>query len=271
LSEAFIAGLDDPTQFDGDWNELIASIQRLRLSRLPLKSTPVPLFVPAPGPLAEPELWRSESAVVTLARTADGFLTAVKTAVSSIARQLTELEAAIHRDLNHPLIIAFRQFHPESASIVTEIAGNWALSRHLRPNKGDAGLRGPNRIARNAVGMAFALEYLHSRGIVHRDLRPQKVLLDFDWNVRITGFGRSFSPTVAEIPSPKTDEFPKFLSRDWRDVAPECFENESCLKSEVFSFGMILYEVIVGEPVLPPELGRMHVVAKVFAHRDLER
>jgi TPR repeat protein len=241
LAEVFIHALDDPAQFDPACSPLIASIERLKSSRLPQTPTLPPAVPRANGT----ELWRDESAVVRLGPTAT---TAVKTATHEDAVREIEREAAIHRVLKHPLVIAFREFNRESESIVTELAANGALSDHLPSANGDSVLRGANRIARIAVGIVFGMRYLHDRGVVHRDLRPEKVLLDWDWNVRIAGFGRSISPEVPDIPD---SEFPTFMSRDWRYSAPECFANQPCLKSDVFSFAMILYELIVGEAGLP--------------------
>jgi sterile alpha motif and leucine zipper-containing kinase AZK len=57
----------------------------------------------------------------------------------------------------------------------------------------------------------------------------------------------------------------KFPSGDWRYVAPECFDTGACLRSDVFSFGLILYELIVGQPAFSvnlakPEIARMLIV-----------
>jgi TPR repeat protein len=254
LAKAVIACLDDRRQFDAGCDELIASIQRLKLSRLP----PTPELEPAVEQLDGTELWRSESAVVRLARATDGSLTAVKTA----AEGLIEREAAIHRELNHPLIIAFREFNRGSGSIVTEFAGNRRLSAHLPPATGDAALRGPNKIGRIVIGIAFAMRYLHSCGVIHRDLTPDKVLLDWDWNVRIADFGHSGSQTVPYNAS-QNEAFEKDPSRDWRYTAPECFVNDPCFKSDVFSFGMILYELLVGIAVFPKDCTRRFILKMV--------
>jgi serine/threonine protein kinase len=206
---------------------------------------------------------------VRLARATDGSLIAVNTAAVAVAVAITdeliEREAAIHRELNHPLILAFRDFHRESRSIITEFAGNGTLRAHLPPGKGDAALRGQNRIARIVIGIAFAMRYLHSRGIIHRGLTPDKVLLDWDWNVRIADFGHSSSQTIPDIPShfDQFDQFEKDPSRDWRYTAPECFANDPRFKSDVFSFGMILHEIIVGMPGFAKERPRRFILKKV--------
>jgi serine/threonine protein kinase len=82
---------------------------------------------------------------------------------------------------------------------VTEFAGNGSLANHLSP--AEYPLSGANRITRIIVGIALAMRFLHSRGFIHFDLKPDNILLDWDWNVRIADFGQSISLNNHEIPS----------------------------------------------------------------------
>lgn len=42
-----------------------------------------------------------------------------------------------------------------------------------------------------AEQIANAMNYLHSKGILHLDLKPQNILLSYDYNIKITDFGES--------------------------------------------------------------------------------
>jgi serine/threonine protein kinase len=87
-------------------------------------------------------------------------------------------------------------------------------------------LSGANRITRIIVGIALAMRFLHSRGFIHFDLKPDNILLDWDWNVRIADFGQSISLNNPEIPSlihPKAID--GGLLFDSHYFAPECYNN----------------------------------------------
>jgi serine/threonine protein kinase len=90
------------------------------------------------------------------------------------------------------------------------------------------------------------MRYIHSQGVIHHNLTPDNILLDWDWNVRIANFGRSI-PSITDAPV-MTSEVPP---GDPRYVAPECYENIIATENDIFSFGLILYEIIVGNPVFP--------------------
>jgi serine/threonine protein kinase len=238
-----------------DSRDLIASLKRLKSTRTAAR--------PAIRRLDESEIGHSLSTLVTLAISPTGALAAVKTPIDPRGAALIQREHNVHRTLNHPLVIGFREFLPRHLpKIVTEFAGNGSLAGHLPVAMRDrqSGRRGPNRIARIIVGMVLAMRYIHSCGVVHRDLKPANVLLDWDWNVRIADFGHSTLRGTLEPPSLLNSvNSLKGVSVDWHYLAPECYENESGPKCDVFSFGLILYELVVGREVFPKEWPQLRV------------
>jgi serine/threonine protein kinase len=117
------------------------------------------------------------------------------------------------------------------------------------------------------AGIVLALRFLHSQNVVHRDLTPENILIDFDWNVRICDFGCSVSPVYPQPVLPMD----RIQSQLWRTIdcrygAPECCRNMIVPASEtpqadVFSFGSILYELIIGRPIFPKDVRPYTVVA----------
>jgi serine/threonine protein kinase len=130
---------------------------------------------------------------VTLAIDSKSNVVAVKTAKSADSAGPIRLEAAVLETAKHPLVLGLRDPISKTrngrASIVTAYAGQGSLADHLPLECGDR--RRPNRTAKVIVGIALAMRFVHSCGLVHRDLTPQNILLDWDWTVWIADFGRS--------------------------------------------------------------------------------
>jgi serine/threonine protein kinase len=93
--------------------------------------------------------------------------------------------------------------------------------------------------------------------------------LDWNWNVRIADFDQSRAPNRPAIPSliyrdPVVQPFPI----DFRYLAPECYDRCYFQESDVFSFGMILYELLFGQPGFSKELTRLELARKVFIDEE---
>jgi serine/threonine protein kinase len=119
---------------------------------------------------------------------------------------------------------------------------------------------GANRIAKITAGIAVAMRFVHSRGVTHRDLKPANILLDWDWTVWIADFGHSTARP--SLPQSRADcRWPSF---DSRYLAPECYEINFLPASDVFAFGLILFEIVAGRPAFPERL-RLHRIAFIVA------
>jgi hypothetical protein len=114
------------------------------------------------------QLGRGELAVATLAddpkREAKG---AVKTLHRESKSRYLERESEVHEKLNHPLIVGLTKCIPASALPSTQISGLSILT-------------GGTWIAIVVAGIALAMRYLHSRRIIHGDLKPANILVDWD-------------------------------------------------------------------------------------------
>jgi serine/threonine protein kinase len=181
-----------------------------------------------------------------------------------------ERENVIHGGLNHPLIVGFEKYirptDKRRASIVTEFVPNGSLADHLLSACGAElnCLSGGTRIAVVVTGMVLAMRYLHSRRIIHRDLKPANVLLDWAWIVRIADFSHSlWADADGEASPDQAAVLTANLSIDPRYTAPESLKNRPTLKSDVFSFGFILYELLTGMAGFSPAESSASVVRQI--------
>jgi serine/threonine protein kinase len=180
----------------------------------------------------------------------DGNLTVIKT-VSNLNRiEWIKKEAAIHKTMNHPLIVkCFPTPLNHSPAITTEFVRNGSLANHLSdPNNPDFSLlKYPTKIVNIVAQIVLAMRFVHSQSVIHRNLTPENILLDWDWKIRIANFGCSTFTDCLTDP----DGIPR---GDAHYLAPECYENVVDIENDIFSFGLILYELIVGQPAFPKRM-----------------
>jgi serine/threonine protein kinase len=93
------------------------------------------------------------------------------------------------------------------------------------------------------------------------------VFIDWNWIVRIGDFNHSLlADAFGFACEEEMTGFALAYPRDIRYTAPECFQNSSNLKSDVFSFGLILCELLTGNPPFPPNSGPNPVMKRFVLH-----
>jgi eukaryotic-like serine/threonine-protein kinase len=163
-------------------------------------------------------------------------------------RQRFEMEARAVAALNHPNIVAVYDIGAESGTsyIISELVDGEPLG------VAKFGLRKTLDIASQiAAGLACAYE----AGIVHRDLKPDNILLSRDGRPKIIDFGlaKAVRPTVAvsnDTLTMRTE--PGVVMGTAAYMSPEQVRGvEADHRSDIFSFGLILYELLSGKRAFP--------------------
>ncbi|XP_023753111.1 receptor-like serine/threonine-protein kinase NCRK [Lactuca sativa] len=99
-----------------------------------------------------------------------------------------------------------------------------------------------------AIGAARGLEYLHEAAaprILHRDVKSSNILLDDNWRAKITDLGMAKSLVSDGVPSCSSS--PARMQGTFGYFAPEyAIVGRASLMSDVFSFGVVLLELISG-------------------------
>src|SRR5262245_16208646 len=149
-----------------------------------------------------------------------------------------EQEARAIAALNHPHVCQIHDIGPDY--LVLEFVEGTPV-------------RGPlpaDEVVRLALQMASALEDAHARGICHRDLKPDNILLTRKGTIKLLDFGiakltttggdRTQDPTQAQTMTSGVVGTPLYMSPEQAEGAP------IDARSDVFSLGAVLYELLTG-------------------------
>lgn len=86
-----------------------------------------------------------------------------------------------------------------------------------------------------------ALEHAHSKGIIHRDIKPQNVMLTKNGDIKVTDFG------IAKLPNSLTDQADEKAIGTVYYISPEqACGKETDYSSDIYSVGIMLYEAVTG-------------------------
>jgi polo-like kinase 4 len=165
-------------------------------------------------------------------------------AAGMVARVQNEVE--IHCQLKHPSILELYKFFEDQKYVylVLEMCHNGELQQYLNSH---SRVLSEREAAVYLTQIIDGLEYLHSHGIVHRDLTLSNLLLTRDMSVKIADFGLA---TKLQMPDEKHLTMcgtPNFIS-------PEIVARQPHgLGTDVWSLGCMLYTFFTGHPPFDTE------------------
>ena len=183
-------------------------------------------------------LGRGQSGEVWLVEQEDASLVAMKQVYiedeSVINQEVSALET-----LEHPNIIQYHESFVQEGylHIIIDYAEGGDLATRIRAAKSKPYHFPEAQIRKWFIQMATALDYIHSKKIVHRDLKTQNIFLTKTGDVKIGDFGicRVFS---------KSDELASTSVGTPYYIAPEVCKGELySYKADIWSLGCILYEL----------------------------
>ena len=159
-----------------------------------------------------------------------------------------EQEARTIAALNHPNILEIHDIgaHDGAPFLVSECLEGQTLRERLK--SGPLPVRLANEYA---LGMAQGLAAAHEKGIVHRDLKPENVFVTRDGRVKVLDFGlaKLVRPEEShETRVTQTGTLPGTVMGTVGYMSPEQVRGEpSDARSDIFSFGAVLYEMLTGK------------------------
>lgn len=150
-----------------------------------------------------------------------------------------EREVQIVQQLNHKHIVKlFKMFHDDTQIyLVMEYCANGDLFQYLQSHK----ITSENEVKVYFNQIILAISYIHSKGIAHRDLKLQNILVDSENILKLCDFGFAHENSVHDLLKTYCGS-PYFAS-------PEIISNlpYDGLKSDMWSVGVILYYLLVGQ------------------------
>ena len=193
---------------------------------------------------------------------------AVKVLRSDLARDPSFVarfrkEALAAAGLNHPGIVAVYDSGEEPAPyIVMELISGHTLRELI--HKGE---RVPlKRALEIGEGILAALEYSHQAGIVHRDIKPANIMITDHGDVKVMDFG--IARALADLGATLTSTWNVVGTAQY--LSPEQALGEVAdLRSDIYSTGCLLYEVLTGKPPFtgetPVSIAYQHVSGVLVA------
>jgi serine/threonine-protein kinase len=160
-------------------------------------------------------------------------------------------EAKSASALNHPNIITIYEIGETSETyyIATEYIEGETLRHHIQHSRTKT-----REILDVMVQVASALSAAHQAGIIHRDIKPDNIMLRPDGIVKVLDFGLA---KLSEKSTPKTDSEAATVSKKVTDpgtimgtvayMSPEQARGKQVdARTDIFSLGVMLYEMIAG-------------------------
>lgn len=171
-----------------------------------------------------------------------------------------EREAKAISALSHPHICALYDVGPDY--LVMEHCEGKTLAKRVA----EAPLS-IERIVEYGIQIADALDKAHRQGIIHRDLKPSNIMITKS-GIKLLDFGLA-KATVDSSPGDSTEqqltEEGKILGTV-QYMAPELFHGkEADARSDIFAFGLIVYEMATGKPAFTGA-SKASLIAAILEH-----
>ncbi len=170
--------------------------------------------------------------------------------------------AHLHASLRHPNIVRVLDLGMwrDLPFVVMEYARRGTLQEHLLRN-----IPYPIKMLEPVIGqIAAAIQYLHSRCVIHRDIKPQNILLASQQEIWLSDF--DIALTLSEAGQPLSQEAigtPLY-------AAPEQIAGRPLLASDQYALAVLIYTWLCGQPPFvgnASQLCRQHLYAEPPALR----
>ena len=159
-----------------------------------------------------------------------------------------ETEAQAVARLSHPNIVNIHDVGMEDGInyIVMELAEGITLKEYIRKK----GYLSPKETVEISTQIASAISHAHKNHIIHRDIKPQNILVSDTGIIKVTDFG------IAKATSSNTVTSTATAMGSVHYISPEQAKGRFCdEKSDIYSLGITMYEMVTGHVPFDHENG----------------
>ncbi|MBJ7353889.1 MAG: serine/threonine protein kinase [Thermoleophilaceae bacterium] len=122
------------------------------------------------------------------------------------------------------------------------IAMEYLPGRTLKDVVNAMGALDPKLAIHITLQILAAERFAHAKGIVHRDIKPQNVMIDDEWNVKVTDFGIAHNPVDGDLT--QTGQ----MVGTAQYISPEQAQGKPVANtSDLYSTGVVLFEMLTGK------------------------
>lgn len=161
-----------------------------------------------------------------------------ETAANEEFRKRFRAESQAVAMLSHPNIVSvYDVSHSDDIEyIVMELVDGITLKQYLQK----AGALCPSEVLSFTTQIAKALKHAHNKGIIHRDIKPQNIILLRDGMIKVADFGIASLQSDIEESSGETVGSVHYIAPEQaRGAAPDA-------RSDIYSLGIVMYEMLTG-------------------------
>lgn len=159
-----------------------------------------------------------------------------ETAANTELRRRFRAESQAVAMLSHPNIVSvYDVSHSDDVEyIVMELIDGITLKQYLQKKS----VLDPSEVLDFTIQTAKALEHAHSKGIIHRDIKPQNIMLLKDGMIKVADFGiASLENTIEENNGETVGSVHYIAPEQARGEAPDA-------RSDIYSLGIVMYEML---------------------------
>ena len=160
------------------------------------------------------------------------------TAANTELRRRFRAESQAVAMLSHPNIVSvYDVSHSDDIEyIVMELIDGITLKQYLQKKS----VLDPSEVLNFSIQIAKALEHAHSKGIIHRDIKPQNIMLLRDGMIKVADFGiASLESDIEENNGETVGSVHYIAPEQARGQAPDA-------RSDIYSLGIVMYEMLTG-------------------------